>query len=181
MASLIYQPPAGGNLEAVNVRLSVGSGQIYTFSPGVPTDVLPEHVSNITAALKALEGTIPTPSAPVVTPAGTTGSTTYGYKVVAVGVNGDTPPSSETQITNGNATLDSTNKNGVTWTAPTALSGAITGYKVLRSTGGATQGLVGSVAGNVLTFTDTGIAATVYSPSATNPGQVGVAAGPGEI
>lgn len=180
MASLIYQPPAGGNLEAVEVRVTGGT-YIYTFVPGVAQDVLPEHVADVTTTLGALEGTIPTPSAPGVALQGTGGSTTYGYKVVATGVNGDTPESAETQIATGNASLGSGNGNVITWTAPAALSGAITNYKVIRSTGGSNQGLIGTVAGNVLTFTDTGISASVYAASGTNPNQAVVATGPGEV
>lgn len=181
MASLIYTPPSGGNLEAAEVRLSVGSGMLYTFSPGVPTDVLPEHVSNVTAALKALAGTVAAVAQPTVTPVGTPGSTTYGYKVVAITGNGDTVPSTERQTTTGNATLDGTNKNTVTWVAPTALTGVITGYKILRTTGGATQGLIGSVGASTLTFTDTGLTASAYTPAVAAPGEVVVGTGPGEI
>ncbi len=180
MASLIYKPPVGGNVEAVEIR-SLG-GQIYTFTPGVPLDVLPEHVSYVTAQLAALEGTIPTPAAPSVVPAGATGSTTYGYAVVAYDANGDTPPSATTTITNGNASLAGANGNTITWVAPTALGGAITGYKILRQSGGPSQGLIGTVlASSPLTFTDNGGAASVYTPSATNPNQVVAASGPGEV
>lgn len=181
MASLIYTPPAGGNLEAVEVRLSAGSGMIYTFSPGVPTDVLPEHVSNVTAALQALAGTVAAVAQPTVANVGTPGSTTYGYKVVAVTADGDTVPSTERTTTTGNATLDGTNKNRITWVAPTALTGVITNYKILRSTGGATQGRISTVAGNVLTLDDTGLVASAYTPAGSAPGQIAVGTGPGEI
>ncbi len=180
MASLIYKPPVGGNVEAVEIR-TLG-GQIYTFMPGVPLDVLPEHVSYVTAQLAALEGTIPTSAAPSVAPAGTPGSTSYGYQVVAYDSNGDTPPSPTTTINNGNASLAGSNGNTITWVAPAALAGAITGYKIIRISGGPSQGLIGTVlASSPLSFTDNGGAATPYTPSATNPNQVVAGTGPGEV
>jgi hypothetical protein len=182
LASLIYKPPSGGDLEAVEVRVPGGS-MIYTFMPGVPKDVLPEHVAYVTTTLGALEGTIPTPAAPGVALQGASGSTSYTYEVVAYNANGDGIPSATTTIANGNSNLGGGNGNVVTWSAPAAaLAGAITGYKVVRTAGGPSQGLIGTVlASSPLTFTDTGGAATVYTPSATNPNQIVVATGPGEI
>jgi len=299
VASLIYKPPAGGNLEAVEVRLSVGSGMIYTFSPGIPTDVLPEHVSNVTAALQALAGTLPTEAAPTVglVGPGGDGTTTYNYKVVAVDADGDGIPSSavappaalstppaptgahtaaSTNLTSGTYTAKATYVNaqgetvgsatsagvsasagdkvtwtassvpagatavnfyliaggsGVTlgfigsavpvagvatldlltltqgntvtapvanttgspsalstssychiaWTAPSTLVGAVINYKVLRTAGGGTQGLIATVASNVTSYDDKGGAATAYSASGTNPGLIAAVTGPGEI
>src|SRR5205823_4759326 len=131
--------------------------------------------------LKAAEGAVAPPAQPTVVPAGTTGATTYGYKVAAVTGNGDTPLSTERTISNGNANLTAPNGNTVTWVAPTALSGTITGYKVIRSTGGASQGLLTTVSAATLTYTDTGTAASAYSAAGSNPGQVVVATGPAEI
>jgi len=299
VASLIYKPPAGGNLEAVEVRLSVGSGMIYTFSPGVPTDVLPEHVSNVTAALQALAGTLPTEAAPTVSLVGPggDGTTTYTYEVVAVDADGDgipsatasppaalsTPPAptgthtaASTNLTVGTYTAKATYTNAqgetvgsatssgvsaaagdkvtwtassvpagatgvnfyliaggsgvtlgfigsavpsggvatldlltatqgntvtapvanttgspsalstssychITWTAPSTLTGAVTNYKVIRTVGGPSQGLVATVASNVTSYDDKGGAATTYTPVGANPGLVAVGTGPGEI
>jgi hypothetical protein len=180
VASLIYTPPSGGNLGAVEVRVTGGT-YMYTFTPGVPQDVLPEHVADVTATLQALAGTVAAVAQPTVAVVGTPGSTTYGYKVVAVTADGDTVPSTERQVTTGNATLDGTNKNRITWVAPTALAGTITGYKVLRSTGGAAQGRIATVAANVLTLDDTGLTAAAYTPAVAAPGQIAVATGPDEL
>lgn len=60
------------------------------------------------------------PSAPTVVAVGTTGSTTYTYFVACHdGNGGSTLASSGTTITNGNATLNGTNYNQVTFTIPT--------------------------------------------------------------
>jgi hypothetical protein len=92
-----------------------------------------------------------TPSAPTVTDVGTAGSTTYGYKIVAKTVRGFSAASSEGTDATGNATLSATNYETITWTAVT---GALS-YDVYRTTGGATQGLIGNT--TELTFNDTGL------------------------
>ena len=103
-----------------------------------------------------------TPAAPTVTPI-TTGATTVGYRVTATVAGLETAASAETQIANSHATLNNT----ITWVS---IPGA-TGYKVYRSTGGATQGLVGTITnGNTLTFTDTNIVAGAAHPTTNNTG-----------
>jgi hypothetical protein len=179
MASLIVLPPSGGSPGPYVV--ATPGGVTYTFDAGIAKDVLNEHVAYVTAALQAIAGTVAPPAAPTVAPAGTPGTTTYGYEIVAVTADGDTPPSPEQRITNGFAVLTAPNGNVISWTAPAALAEAITGYKVLRSTGGATQGLLGTVDEDILTFTDTGGVATTYTPAVSNPGQIAVVAGPGEL
>lgn len=69
------------------------------------------------------------PQAPAVTAEGTTGSTTYDYGIIAQDNNGDSSPISFlTQITNGNATLSSSNYNSLSWSS---VSGA-TKYEIWR-------------------------------------------------
>jgi hypothetical protein len=115
-------------------------------------------------------------------PAGTTGAATYTYEVAAYDNNGDTLPSATTSISNGNASLAGPNGNVITWTAPVTLAGAVVGYKVIRTVGGPSQGLIATVlATSPLTFTDNGGAATVYTPSVAAPGQVVVVTGPSEV
>lgn len=98
------------------------------------------------------------PAAPTITQSGAAGSTTYSYYVVALG------PINKVSLigttTTGNATLTVTNKNTVTWTA---VAGA-TGYDIIRTVGGATQGSIGlNQAGT--SFDDTGLVATPYTPA----------------
>lgn len=99
------------------------------------------------------------PTAVVVTPQGTTGAVTYGYRVTALG-SGETTGATEGTTATGNATLTVGNFNRVTWTGVTGASG----YAIYRTTGGATQGRIGTVAAGVLTFDDTGITATTAIP-----------------
>ena len=109
------------------------------------------------------------PAAPTISNQGSAGSTSYSYKVVALasgptGQTKRTPASSATTTTTGNATLDGTNFNRITWSAPTGAVN-VTGYEVYRTAGGATQGKIGAVAAGVTTLDDTGLA----GDSATAP------------
>ena len=106
------------------------------------------------------------PSAPTVTPQGTTGATTYTYKVVALNRTGATEASSAGTTTTGNATLSSSNFNRITWTAVTNA----TAYQVYRTVGGATTGLVATV-GAVLVLDDTGLTGdTLTAPTVNTAG-----------
>ena len=119
------------------------------------------------------------PSAPTVTPTGTTGATSYGYKVTALSATGETLASSEGTTATANATLDATNYNAVTWTpAPGATS-----YKVYRTTAAGTPnttGLIGTVqassypAGSTPTLNDTGLSASGSVPTADTSGNLQV-------
>lgn len=102
------------------------------------------------------------PSAPTVSVQGTTGSTTWGYKVSAFSDTGETLASSETQVTDGNATLSSANFNRVSW-APVV--GAVN-YGVYRPTAGGTPSSTGKIAETPLTqLDDTGRTASGSEPS----------------
>jgi hypothetical protein len=103
------------------------------------------------------------PGAPTVTATGGTGSTTWKYYIVSKNTTGQSLPGTETQITNGFATLSGTHYNHIAWSA---VSGA-TGYDVLRSAAGGTPnttGLIGSTT-SATSFNDTGLAATSYTNS----------------
>ena len=100
---------------------------------------------------------------PTITPAGTAGSTTYGYKVAGVDLAGKTTAvGTEGTTTTGNATLSAGNNNGIVWTA---MANAVK-YNIYRTTGGATQGLLGTA--TALSFTDTGLVADGSTPPSTN-------------
>jgi hypothetical protein len=110
-----------------------------------------------------------TPSAPTVTPQGTPGSTTWGYKVTALSQSGETLASTEGQTTTGAAALNKTNYNRVTWAA---VPGAVR-YGIYRASAGgnpSTTGKMTEVAG--LQFDDTGQAASGSEPSEDRSGAV---------
>lgn len=67
-----------------------------------------------------------TPGVPTVTPTGTTGSTTYSYRISAFNASGETLAGTAGTTSTGNAALDATNYNSLSWSA---VSGAL-GYNV---------------------------------------------------
>jgi hypothetical protein len=109
-----------------------------------------------------------TPATPVITNGGTPGVVTYGYKVTALLADGttSTAASVEGTTTTGNATLSATNYNIITITA---VAGA-TSYNIYRTTGGATQGLIGNSTGVV--FNDTGLTASGAAPTVNGTGSL---------
>ncbi|HET9174671.1 MAG TPA: hypothetical protein VFN56_05355 [Candidatus Saccharimonadales bacterium] len=126
---------------------------------------------NTASASLVLQGSevisqLPAPTAPTVT-ANTTGTTTYGYKITALGGMGETTPSTETQITNGAATANNT----ISWSA---VGGAVQ-YRVYRTTGGATQGLLATVSGNVTSYVDNNATATTAPPTTNTTGNASIA------
>jgi hypothetical protein len=169
MASLVVKPATPK--EVVRVRL----GEVqYTFFPGVPRDVPDERAPSLTTLLQAVEGTLASPT-PTVTPTGTAGSTSYSYEVVAYNGNGDTLPSTAGTTTTGNATLSGTNYNALSWASATGA----TGYKVLRTVGGSTQGLIANVV--TTTYNDQGATASSYTPVGSAVGVTTVIASMGEL
>jgi hypothetical protein len=97
---------------------------------------------------------LPTPTITAVTPTPSGGSTTWGYRVTAVGPVGiETVGSNEVLTITGPASLDSSDYNTVTW-------GAVTGavaYNVYRTTAGGTPtstGYLGQVTST--SYQDTG-------------------------
>jgi hypothetical protein len=100
---------------------------------------------------------------------GTPGTTGYSYQIAAINSNGDGIPPTAVAATTGAATL--TSVNSITINLPTAPAGA-TGFRIIRSASAGTPastGLIGTVADNATSFTDTGIVATAYTPSAAQP------------
>lgn len=109
------------------------------------------------------------PGAPTVAAQGTTGATSYGYKVSCQSADGSTTAAStETTIANGNATLSATNYNAVSWTRPTGARQC----KVFRTTGGATQGLIATVTAPTAALSDTGLAADGSAETINTTGQL---------
>ena len=109
------------------------------------------------------------PSAPTVTNVGTAGVTTYSYTITAVSATGGESTASTAGTTaTGNATLSSTNYNAITWTP---VAGAVS-YKVYRTVGGATQGLLATT-GSTYYF-DQGAAGSGSAPTSDTTGSLNV-------
>lgn len=98
---------------------------------------------------------------------GTAGTTTYQYSVVAMDGNGGCSQANYyATVTNGNATLDGTNNNTISWTAPAGT--APTAYAVYGRTGTiGTHQLLAVVTGT--SWTDTGKAPISYSTLPSSP------------
>jgi hypothetical protein len=89
------------------------------------------------------------PSVTSVTPNGTAGAVTYGYKVVAFLGDFPTAASAEVTTNTGNATLSAINFNRVVWGAVTNA----THYHLYRTTGGTTPPML-IYSGPLLTYDD---------------------------
>jgi hypothetical protein len=149
VASIIWHPDTAlGAREALEVRCGE---VIYTLFPGVAQDIPQEHLSRVQDAIGLAAPTegLPTPAAPTVTPTGgAAGSQTY--TVVAFNDQGDSLQSAATNTAVGPTTLDATHYNTVSWTA---VPGA-DGYKVIRTVGGPSQGLIFTVGSATLSVRD---------------------------
>jgi len=111
--------------------------------------------------------TLASPGSITVTPQGTTGATTYTYKLVAINATGTTEAGAASSTTTGNATLTGANYNRLTWTAVTNA----TGYWIYRTVaGGASPTTTGRIAvlGAVTTVDDTGLAGDSATAPTTN-------------
>jgi hypothetical protein len=101
---------------------------------------------------------LPTPDAPAITPEGASGAAAWSYKVVAVKANGSFSAASAEGTTDvGNADLDDTNFNRLTWVAVPSADLPIF-YRIYRTAHGttpSTDGLIGVATGT--TFDDTGL------------------------
>jgi len=104
-------------------------------------------------------GALSTPGVPTVTPQGTTGATTYSYRIVARNSSGVTLAGTGGTTATGNATLSATNFNRVTWSAVTGAES----YDVYGRTAAAELFMANTTA---LTFDDTG----TITPSGALPG-----------
>lgn len=108
------------------------------------------------------------PGTPTVTPQGATGATSYSYKVVAVDADGNrTTPSTAGSTATGNATLNGSNFNRVSWSAVPAA----TKYEVYRSASGGTPSSTGKIGeATASPFDDTGLAAAGAEPTTNDTG-----------
>lgn len=102
---------------ATNATVTIASAQDFQNGQGVRCDACGSSY------------TLNAPTTLAVTPHGATGSTSYSYTISAFDFAGGVGAALiSVQITNGNATLSSTNYNAVTWSAPTGTAPA--GYIV---------------------------------------------------
>jgi hypothetical protein len=137
--------------------------------PGVPQFIEQEKQAGILAALQATGATLVSPVCVVTPTGGAAGSQTY--EVVAVNESGDTLPPTGTNTAAGPTTLDGTHYNTITWVTP---AGA-TQLKIIRTVGGATQGIIATVAAWQVSLVDNGLVATSYTPSGSSVTTVGAA------
>ena len=125
-------------------------------------------ISQVRTQLQELPS-LATPSAPTITPQGTTGASTWTYKIEALNRDQTSIASSAGSTTTGNATLSSTNFNRITWTAVTGA----TAYRIYRTavaTSPTTTGVIALV-GSVLQLDDTGLAGdSATAPTAATGG-----------
>ena len=163
---------AAGTLAAPSLVFT-GSAERGLYSTGTLVGIAGgAHVTGpLTVAALATPGSI------TVTPQGTPGATTYTYVLVATVGGATTEAGANSSTATGNAVLDGTNFNRLTWTA---VAGA-TGYRIYRTVGGATQGLISTIAlGATVTVDDTGLAGGGETAPSTNAsGQVLAAPGAG--
>jgi hypothetical protein len=140
----------------------------YTLSPGVPTYIDPADLPAIQAAISSTGGSLA--NAPVCTLVITGGAAgSFSYQIVPFNDQGDDAPPTATSTAVGPTTLDGTHFIDVNWTGIANADG----YKVRRVTGGPSQGLIATLGSSATTFRDNGAAASVFSPSASNPANWG--------
>lgn len=180
MGSLVWYPADDTYIEVARVLVDDVS---YTFFPGIPKQIAPEHYAGAQTALKAIQGTMAAPPAPTVATQGTTGAQTWGYKVAAIGQAGDSQLSTQGQATNGVATLTSSNFQRIT--QPT-LPAHATGWRVVRTASGGTPSgtnvdISGALPVSTTTFDDKAIVGSAYSAAGSAPPVDLVVAGPAEL
>lgn len=113
-------------------------------------------------------------TAPVVTPVGQQGSATYGYAVVARGRQGRALVSAIGRTTTGAAVLTATNYNALTVQPPGDDASGASFYDWLRVVDNdGTLALIGSTAGTIPSFADTGQTPQSYVLSAINDANYG--------
>lgn len=152
---IILRTTASGYTPAtVGVIGQVGPG-VHSFND-TGLAILPN--TSATVAFQQLAA----PSAPAVVQVtgAVAGTTSYAYKVSAVLANGvgSVESSASTTLTTGNAVLSTANGNKITWTAVTGAAY----YIIDRSTGGATQGVIGTSNNPTVGFVDYGLPATAF-------------------
>lgn len=157
---IVGGPVAGSNVTITNKYALWVAGDNVRVDGNIGEMISPSYGLHLLGG-QSRNQALATPSAPVITNVGTTGSTTYTYFIVAIDKNGNkTLASSSGQTTTGNATLNGTNYNTVTWTA---VSGAVS-YDVLKTD---TAHSV-TLATTALSYNDQGGASSGYTAPTRN-------------
>jgi hypothetical protein len=161
--------PAGAGHVPEAVVITVAEST-YTFTAQNPVYVDPAHLASVKAQLTSIFGTLAAaPTCSLVVTGGAAGA--YSYQVIPFNDQGDDLPPTATSTAAGPTTLDATHYITINWTTIANCKG----YRVVRTAGGPSQGLIATVLAGTLTFRDDNSegAATVYTPSAANPANVG--------
>lgn len=110
------------------------------------------------------------PGAPTITTHGTGGAATWAYKIVAKTADGTTTAASSAgSTTAGNATIDGSNYNIVTWTPVIGSAG----YDIYRTTSGGTPATLGKIGSTTIlaVLNDTALVGdTLTAPSSNTTG-----------
>jgi hypothetical protein len=141
----------------VSASSSTTTGSITSGSPTLSLAAAIDFVNGQGIAIEHAGAAfaINPPTALTIAPQGTTGSTTYSYRVASLDAAGGVGAAIAAVTTaTGNATLSSTNYNRVTWTAPAAGTAPL-GYAVYGRIGGS-ETLLAYVCGT--RFDDIGVA-----------------------
>lgn len=103
-----------------------------------------------------------------ITPTGTTGSTTYAYRVSAINASGETLACVTVTTTTGNATLSSTNYNALNWDDVTNATGYVVYGRKPSSINGLGETKLATV--SVSAYNDTGVdtPSTIFTPPEGN-------------
>ena len=169
LALVTSYPQNGASLvSGLDAAVTADEAQFFSLTPGSTTVVppgasAPPNGGVLSGATdqtliggRLLAQPLTVPTAPTVTINGTTGGTTYDYTVEALLGTGNSGASAATAITTGYATLGAVNNNSITFLS---VAGA-TSYKVRRTVGGSTQGVIATVAATgaaSYTVVDTGL------------------------
>jgi hypothetical protein len=177
MSAITWKPSTNStHAEVLELRIG-GEGIVFVLMPGIVQDVPQEFLAAFQSKVASTGGTLgAAPTCSLVITGGVAGA--YSYQVVPYNDVGDDVPPTATSTAAGPTTLDATHYIDVNWTAV----GGVTGYKIIRLTGGPSQGLIGVALAGTLTFRDTGVAAQAYTPSGANPANWGLLVGsPSEV
>jgi hypothetical protein len=170
-----------GTLNTGSVSLGAGKYVVWNNDAGLARDSVGTigvenasygagYYDGLKAATLSLQQLASPPGSPTIGQAGTAGSTSYSYRVVAYMGDGSATTAGGTGSTStGNATLSSSSYNTVTFTQVTGASS----YGIYRTAAGGTgnsgtTGLVGTIAYNGFIFHDTGAAGDGTSPPVYN-------------
>lgn len=185
-ANVTWAPPAGTTQLDYYLLQCEDLGSMYVPATGQPIEYGQPSPSGggqagePTYQADVVGFTLATPTGLAAVTVGAAGTTHYGYRVSAVGVTGQTLACAEVPLNTGNATLDGTNYNHLSWNA---VPGAA-GYNVFGRTQGAELKMTPAPI-TVLTFDDKGTVTPAGAlPAANTTGKLsksGIITPPGQV